>query len=213
MEEGCCYDLRPRSGIGHPTFVNFWSYKHLKEIDDTDDRRFIVNTLLIFVSLVALAGGDIVADLGEGPTSSHVVIELAVVLIGITGALYVAQKLRIARRQAGETTKALALMSEDYQILATDAARWREQVKELMAGLSEAIDEQFKRWGLTEAEKEVGLLLLKGLSHKEISEVRRVADTTIRQQARALYQKAHLAGRSELSAFFLEDLLAPRNRM
>jgi DNA-binding NarL/FixJ family response regulator len=50
---------------------------------------------------------------------------------------------------------------------------------------------------------------LKGLSHKEIAEVRRTSERTVRQQAREVYGKAQLAGRAELSAFFLEDLFLP----
>jgi DNA-binding NarL/FixJ family response regulator len=57
----------------------------------------------------------------------------------------------------------------------------------------------------------VASLLLKGLSHKEIAEVRRVSEATARQQARAVYKKAGLSGRNELAAFFLEDLLLPRS--
>lgn len=64
------------------------------------------------------------------------------------------------------------------------------------------------RWELSPAEKEVALLLLKGLSHKEIAEVRGTSEATVRQQSRALYKKAGLTGRHDLAAFFLEDLLA-----
>jgi hypothetical protein len=53
------------------------------------------------------------------------------------------------------------------------------------------------------------LLLLKGFSHKEIARVRHTSTTTIRQQAASIYQKANLSSRAALSAFFLEDLLAP----
>jgi DNA-binding CsgD family transcriptional regulator len=76
-------------------------------------------------------------------------------------------------------------------------------------GLGEAIDAQFSRWNLTEAEREVALLLLKGLSLKEIAAIRVTAERTVRAQARSLYNKAGLTGRAALSAFFLEDLLAP----
>ncbi len=73
----------------------------------------------------------------------------------------------------------------------------------------EAINRQFTRWALSPAEREVGLLLLKGLSHREIAQVRSTTETTIRQQALALYRKSGLGSRAELSAFFLEDLLLP----
>jgi DNA-binding CsgD family transcriptional regulator len=78
-----------------------------------------------------------------------------------------------------------------------------------MKGLAVSLDQQFNRWALSPAEKETALLLLKGLSHKEIAKVRSVGDTTARQQARAVYKKAGLSGRYDLAAFFLEDLMLP----
>ena len=91
-----------------------------------------------------------------------------------------------------------------------DAQRWARQARNLIEGLASAIDDQLERWHLSAAEKEIALLLLKGLEHKEIAQLRDVAETTVRQQARSVYRKAGLAGRHELAAFFLEDLLGPR---
>ncbi|MEY3046615.1 MAG: hypothetical protein RL242_3457, partial [Pseudomonadota bacterium] len=54
-----------------------------------------------------------------------------------------------------------------------------------------------------------GLLLLKGLSFKEIAELRQTSERTVRQQAGEVYRKSGLGGRNELAAFFLEDLLLP----
>lgn len=90
-----------------------------------------------------------------------------------------------------------------------EAQRWRAEAQQALRGLAEAIDRQFARWDLTPAEREVGFLLLKGLSLKEIAGLRATSERTARDQARAIYRKAGVAGRSELSAFFLEDLLAP----
>jgi DNA-binding CsgD family transcriptional regulator len=87
--------------------------------------------------------------------------------------------------------------------------RWRAEARAHLTGLGQAIDAQFARWNLTEAEREVALLLLKGLSHKEIAAVRASSERTVREQARSLYAKAGLTGRAALSAFFLEDLIAP----
>jgi hypothetical protein len=52
------------------------------------------------------------------------------------------------------------------------------------------------------------LLLIKGLSHKEIATLRAVSERTVREQARSIYSKAG-SSRTALSAFFLADLLAP----
>ena len=95
-----------------------------------------------------------------------------------------------------------------------DAARiqgrqWRDETRALLKGLGEAIDRQFSTWKLTGAERDVGLLILKGLSLKEIAAARVTSERTIRAQARSIYAKAGLSGRAALSAFFLEDLLAP----
>lgn len=97
----------------------------------------------------------------------------------------------------------------DLEVARLQGQRWRAEARSLLNGLGDAIDEQFKRWNLTEAEREVALLLLKGLSLKEIAQVRSTSERTIRAQARALYGKAGLTGRAALSAFFLEDLMAP----
>jgi DNA-binding CsgD family transcriptional regulator len=104
--------------------------------------------------------------------------------------------------------------SLDGQVQELDAevSRWRAENEELMQGLGVAIDEQFDRWKLSGAEAEVALLLLKGLSLKEVAQVRGTSERTSRDQARAVYKKSDLAGRSELSAFFLEDLLLPTSQ-
>lgn len=97
----------------------------------------------------------------------------------------------------------------DLEVARLQGQQWRSEARTLLNGLGDAIDEQFKRWNLTEAEREVALLLLKGLSLKEVAQVRSTSERTIRAQARALYGKAGVTGRAALSAFFLEDLLAP----
>ena len=56
----------------------------------------------------------------------------------------------------------------------------------------------------------MAFLLLKGFSLKDIAELRRTHEKTVRAQAASIYAKSGLSGRSELSAFFLEDLLVPR---
>ena len=91
-----------------------------------------------------------------------------------------------------------------------EAAHYRAEAREALQGLGEAIDSQFERWQLTSAEREVGLLMLKGLSHREVAEIRQTNEATVRQQAVMVYRKSGLANRTELSAFFLEDLLLPR---
>jgi DNA-binding CsgD family transcriptional regulator len=86
---------------------------------------------------------------------------------------------------------------------------WREKAQKHIAGLSAAIQEQFDQWGLSPAESEVAMLMLKGFSHKEIARLRNAGEQTVRQQARVVYAKADVSSRHAFCAFFLEDLLVP----
>ena len=65
----------------------------------------------------------------------------------------------------------------------------------------------FKDWGFTKTETEVGLLILVGMSLRDIADQRGTSETTTRQQALSLYKKASVEGRHQLSAFFLEKLM------
>jgi len=99
------------------------------------------------------------------------------------------------------------LLEADLETARRDSAQWRQQTRQLVAGLGAAIAGRFRDWGLSEAESEVGLLILKGLSLKEIARLRLTSERTVREQARAVYRKAGISGRAGLSAYFLEDLL------
>jgi len=93
-----------------------------------------------------------------------------------------------------------------------DAQRWSREAQDVLHGLGVAIDRQFEMWGLSPAERDVALLQLKGLRHKEIADLRKTSERTVRQQALSIYRKAGLSGRTDLAAFFLEDLLLPSVR-
>ena len=73
--------------------------------------------------------------------------------------------------------------------------------------LGTLIRQQFADWKLTDSEQSVGLLLLKGLSFREIAAVRDTREKTVRAQASAIYRKAGVSGRHAFSAWFIEDFL------
>lgn len=166
--------------------------------------------VLLFAVMAVAVSIDLVTDLGDRATVAHVLLELVVVVIGFVGAGSIALRLRRSARDAQVLREQAAQLTEALRLTRQEAARWRSDAADLIAGLSAAIDAQLVRWQLSPAEKEIALLLLKGLSHKEIAEIRSVSETTVRQQARSLYRKAGLSGRNDLAAFFLEDLLGSR---
>lgn len=134
----------------------------------------------------------------------HQVVEGIAALVAFGGALWVFRLL-------WSRSKAIQHLSGDLAQAQEAAERWRRETAELQRGLSDAIDLQFTRWELTPAEREVALLLLKGLSTRDIAGMRDTREATVRQQAQVVYRKASLEGRAELAAFFLEDLLAPHS--
>tara|TARA_R110002124_G_scaffold283325_1_gene459214 strand:+ start:102 stop:617 length:516 start_codon:yes stop_codon:yes gene_type:complete len=151
--------------------------------------------ILLFAIIVLLIGWDVVADYRERVNFGHMAIEVFVMSVAASGTVLL--WIQLGRAQ---TDLARALVENE---------QWCRENRQLLQGLGAAINKQFSTWRLTKAEAEIGLLILKGLSHKEIAEVRQTSERTIREQARALYKKSGLAGRAELSAFFLEDLLLP----
>ena len=169
----------------------------------------LLGLLLAFVTVALLSGLDIWADLQEGTDASHVAVEATVLAIGLIGSIFLGHRLLLVMREAQAMRIEADQLAEKLDATRAEASRWRNEAHDLMQGLAAALDEQFERWRLSPAEKEVALLLLKGLSHKDIARVRSVTEATARQQARAFYRKASLTGRHDLAAFFLEDLMLP----
>lgn len=161
-------------------------------------------------AVVAIAVGValfVVLEWREEPTlrAWDLAIEALEVLPLVFAAVGVVLLFRITARQREDQL----VLIRDLEVARVQGQRWRSEARTLLTGLGDAIDAQFTRWNLTDAEREVALLLLKGLSLKEVAAVRATTERTIRAQAQAIYAKAGVSGRAALSAFFLEDLLAP----
>ena len=149
---------------------------------------------------------DVIADISEGTTFAHIALEAGIgmaALFGVAALIWrVTEVARAAQRRAAE-------LGDSLEISRQDATEWRNEAQGLLRGLSTQIDNQFVKWNLTPAEKEVALFLLKGFSHRDVARLRQVSEATARQQARSIYKKAGIAGRHDLSGFFLEDLVLP----
>ncbi len=158
---------------------------------------------LYFLIVLWFAGGETyeeLADMGSAGIRLESLGEFLVLMLTLAGLFYL---LYLNFRQNRETTE-LALQLDHVRMqLETANARFREGKKEF----SKLIQWQFEEWGLTPSEQEVAHLLLKGLAFREIAEVRKTKEKTVRQQATAIYTKAGLNGRNELAAWFFEDLL------
>jgi DNA-binding NarL/FixJ family response regulator len=171
--------------------------------DATRERPWVVGTAGgVFLLIAALLCIDYLSDSQAHDARLHAAIELTLMSVAVVAAMVFWSRFVTLRRRE-------RLLSGDLDRARAEARRWKSEASEVLRGLGAAIDAQFGRWGLSSAEREVALLLLKGLAHKEIAEVRETSEKTVRQQSLAVYRKAGLSGRAELSAFFLEDLLLP----
>lgn len=175
----------------------------------SSERRVLAGVLFGFLGVALFAAIDIAVDLREGATLGHVATEAGILLVGLIGSIFMAHRLVLILRRARAIQTRADQLTEQLDATRAAANRWRNEARDLMKGLAAALDQQFDRWALSPAEKEVALLLLKGLSHKDIAQIRSVSEATARQQARAVYKKAGLSGRHDLAAFFLEDLMLP----
>jgi DNA-binding NarL/FixJ family response regulator len=163
--------------------------------------------ILGIAGVIAAIGALMLLEILEEPhlTAAQILMELAeptLIVLAVSGVL-----LAFGRMQR-QHKEQLSLL-QDLEIARAEGTKWRSDMRDLLQGLSRAIDAQFDRWQLTQSEREIALLMLKGLSHREIAIARDSSERTVRQQAQSIYGKANLSGRAALSAFFLEDLLLP----
>jgi len=144
--------------------------------------------IIVLVFAILFFAYDIVADLLDKDESRiHIAVEL---LVFVAMSLVLFRELRHVRylnREVIEHQSRTARLSGDLMIV---------------------MNTQFSQWGLSPSESEVALLLIKGLSMREISELREVKEKTVRQQAASIYAKSGHAGRHELAAHFIEDLMS-----
>jgi len=176
-------------------------FPHASPSNDGAPSSRFVGWVLLFIAV------QIVVDLGmdyfEGGASIlHLGIEA---ITGITS-LVLGFRLLRAVRSGGRTITRLEGALRASQL---EAESWRGETAQVLQGLGRALDLQFERWNLSQAERGVALFLLKGFSTRDIADLRSTSERTVRQQAQDVYRKAGLSGRAELSAFFLEDLLLP----
>lgn len=171
-------------------------------MDDGLDGRMRGVLAVALLSIIVGGTADLLMDRPTVWLSFHVVFETLM----IAGALVMATTLWLSwwRSEHAAADLRASLAAERGE-----RDEWRATARHALEGLGRAIDAQFDAWRLTPAEREVALLLLKGYGYKQIAALTRRSERTVRQHGGAVYEKAGLAGRAELAAFFLQDLMLP----
>ena len=191
----------------HPTFVGpgplLDGYRNIERMTQPDANRSSDPIFIGLLLLIALLGSvDLVLDSPSAWLSVHVAVDLGLVVLCLGTGLYLLRAWYRSRRSLTQVQQMLAERRAERDL-------WKERTETLLKGLGQAIDEQLTTWKLTPTEHQIAFLLLKGYSHKEIARIGERSERTVRQHAVAVYRKSGLAGRAELSAYFLEDLFQP----
>ena len=130
---------------------------------------------------------DTASDLSGAAVGMHTIIE-AVIAIGLMlGSVFGIIELRRTHSQLRSHEDALAVAS---------------------GAMSDIVAAQFDAWRLSPAEREIGMLALKGFDIAEIAAMRGAAQGTVRAQMTSIYAKSGTSGRHQFAAYFVEDLLA-----
>jgi DNA-binding CsgD family transcriptional regulator len=197
---------QPREPNGTQVAAGAASSVALREVDGEAEVPRVFGTsgptIISFLIAVCILS-DLVSDIEQGLPLYHMVGMGIGCVLSLVGLVLLWRLMRSTRAQA----RALQVALDSTRV---DLQQWRSKTSEVLHGLGTLIDRQFAEWQLSPAEREVALLLLKGLSLKAIADLRETSERTVRQQALAIYRKGGIAGRAELSAFFLEDMLLPQ---
>lgn len=157
--------------------------------------------VLILVIIMLLNFFDVITDISLGVPMWHVFSESIIVIVSGFGALFLAKDMYSRTLNTVKLKQELAFSDDKLRNIS-------QEMKNARHAYSNVIHTQFEQWNLTPSEQEISMLLLKGLSFKEMSSVRNTKEKTVRQQASTIYSKANVEGRHELAAWFLEDFMA-----
>lgn len=164
----------------------------------------VFGPLAVSILLILFAALDIMHDISIAEGYDHIVLEVVVFFLGFVLNLYFVHRTTQEVRSLEESERALSrVVQESHQ----ENEALKEEKRKFKEGLYTAVEAQLKKWALSPSEVEIAFLLLKGLSNKEIAEIRKTSESTVRLQCSAIYKKSALGSRSELAAFFMEDML------
>jgi DNA-binding CsgD family transcriptional regulator len=154
-----------------------------------DRRAMTLAALILLQALCAIFFvGDVIIDLSDGDhlDDMHLILEAVAALALTAGVIYLMRELR-------DLLDRMAAMAFGIR-----AARG-EMIK--------LIDAFFDQWRLTPSEREIALLVLKGIDNESIARMRGTAQGTVRAQCTGIYAKANVDSRAQFLSIFMEELL------
>lgn len=81
-----------------------------------------------------------------------------------------------------------------------------DQIRIASGAFSEILEQHFEDWKLTNSERDVAILAIKGLSIADIASARSTKEGTIKAQCNSIYRKAGVTGRQQLLSLFVGEM-------
>lgn len=145
-------------------------------------------TLDITLDIIRISQGEFIFTPYD---TTHFTLEIIAVICLFYAFLNVFERLRQARIQIDDSRSKLESLRQDFRSIFNDKCT---------------------NWGLTAAERDVAILLLKGLPLAEIAEARKTAIGTVKAQSSTIFRKASVRSRPELMSVILDDFLESSER-
>ena len=160
-----------------------------------EKRATVLAGLILLQAICALFFiGDVIEDFREDGhlDNHHLLLESVAAIAPVGGVIFLMIELR-----------GLLSRVSDMQI-GLDIAQGH---------LADIIETFFDEWGLTSAERDVAIMILKGLDNDSIAQVRKTAAGTVRAQATSIYSKSGTDGRAQFISLLIEEFLADNQHL
>ncbi len=120
--------------------------------------------IIMLLVIIIINGIDFIKDMNQGDELLHISLEILIVALSIWGIV-------ILVSMACKRTDEIDALNQKVEKAEINLELSRSKLKEIGHVYSRYIHKQFEVWKLTPSEKEVALILLKGLSLKKLQKL------------------------------------------
>lgn len=170
------------------------------ELRQLSIRQWVLTILVI--SVFATSAIEVVSEFSAGQPLAAMWDDMLWIAVSAGCVLYYLYERRMSSKEIDELRKNLENARGKLVKVDTDSKAIANQYRSVM-------QKQFDAWKLSASEQDIVIGMLKGLTFREIAGLRETREKTVRQQASAVYRKAGVSSRNELTAWFFEDMLDP----
>lgn len=171
-----------------------------EELGQLSMRQWILAILVIAV--FATSAIEVVSEFSAGQSLAAMWDDMLWIAVSAGCVLYYLHERRMSSKEIDELRNNLENARGKLVKVDTHSKEIANQYRAVM-------QKQFCAWKLSASEQDIVISMLKGLTFREIAGLRETREKTVRQQASAVYRKAGVSSRSELTAWFFEEMLDP----